>query len=203
MVTAIKNQKYTVEEYFELELNSEERLEFWDGNVWSMAGASPEHEQIVVNVGGHLRELLRGRKCSIFSSNLKILVPQYPPYRYPDLTVICGEGNYEMMGGMKVLINPQMIVEILSPSTEAFDRSDKFSYYQSIPSFTEYIMIAANRPKITQLIKSNEGEWIQREGNGLDSGLHLPSFNIDILLSEIYLGIEFPDPLATIRLVDR
>lgn len=94
---ALPKQKYSLHEYFEIEKNSEEKFEYWDGNVWNMAGASPEHERIVVNIGGHLRELLRGKGGSVFGSNLKVKVPVHPPYRYPDLTVYCGKGIYEKM----------------------------------------------------------------------------------------------------------
>jgi len=203
MVTALPRQKYSLEEYFELEKNSEEKLEFWEGNVWSMSGASPVHERIVVNTGGHLRELLRGRKCSVFGSNLKVKVPVYSPYRYPDLSVYCGKGVYETMSGLEVLTNPQMIIEVLSPSTEAFDRGEKFTYYKSIPSFTEYLLIATNRPNITQFIKQSESEWIQREANGVDTALLLPAFDAQLLLSEIYLDVDFPQPNMNLLLVDR
>ncbi len=202
-MTALPKHKYTLEEYFEIERDSEEKFEYWDGNIWSMAGASPPHERIVVNIGGHLRELFRGRGCSVFGSNLKVKVPTYKPYRYPDLSVYCGEGIYEMMDGLEVLINPQMLIEVLSPSTEAFDRGDKFSYYKSIPSFTEYLLVASNRPFVTQYIKQNENEWIQREATGLDGKLILQTFETEISLSEIYLDVEFPEPPQKLFLVDR
>jgi Uma2 family endonuclease len=202
-MTGLPKHKYNLQEYFEIERDSEEKFEFWDGNIWSMAGASPPHERIVVNVGGHLRELFRGRGCSVFGSNLKVKVPIYPPYRYPDLSVYCGEGIYETMDGLEVLTNPQMLIEVLSPSTEAFDRGDKFRYYKSIPSFTEYLLVAANRPVITQYIKQNETEWIQREAIGLDGKLILQTFEIEILLSEVYLDVEFSEPPQKLFLVDR
>ncbi len=202
-MTALPKHKYTLEEYFEIERESEEKYEYWDGNVWSMAGASPAHERIVINTGGHLREIFRGRGCSVFGSNLKVKVPIYNPYRYPDLSVYCGEGIYETMGKMEVLTNPQMLIEVLSPSTEAFDRGEKFTYYKSIKSFTEYILIAVNRPHVTQFIKQNEREWIQREASGLDENIFSPTFNIEILLSEIYLDVEFPEPPTNLFLVDR
>jgi Uma2 family endonuclease len=200
---ALPKRKYSLEEYFEIELNSEEKFEYYDGNIWSMAGASPEHERIVVNAGAHLRELMRGQGCSVFGSNLKVRVPFYTPYRYPDLSIYCGEGIYETMGGMEVLTNPQMIIEVLSPSTEAFDRGDKFTYYKSIESFSEYLLIATNRPHITQFIKQDENEWIQRETTGLDAKFFAPTFNVEILLSEIYLDVEFPEPPTNLFLVDR
>lgn len=202
-MTALPQRKYSLEEYFEIERNSEERYEYCDGNVWEMAGASFEHERIVVNAGAHLRELLRGRGCSVFGSNLKVGVPNYPPYRYPDLSAYCGEGVFETIGGMDVLMNPQMLIEILSPSTEAFDRGDKFTYYKSIESFTEYLLIATNRPHVTQYIKRSANEWVQREAVGLDGRLFLETFEVEILLSEIYLDVEFPEPAQNLFLVDR
>jgi len=202
-MSAEPKHKYTLAEYFEIERNSEKKYEYFDGNVWCMAGASPAHERIVVNAGGHLRELFRGRGCSVFGSNLKVKVPAYSPYRYPDLSVYCGQGIYETMDGLEVLTNPQMLIEVLSPSTEAFDRGDKFTYYKSIENFTEYLLIAVNRPHVTQFIKQNETDWIQREAIGLGVSLTLQTFGVDILLSEIYLDVEFPEPSPNLFLVDR
>lgn len=192
---ATKNQKYTLEEYLELERNSEEKWEFWDGHVWNMSGASPPHERIVVNLSGHLRELLRGRGCAVFGSNLKVAVPTFPPYRYPDLSVYCGEGEFVNMAGLDVLTNPQMIIEVLSRTTEAFDRGDKFDYYKSISSLTDYVLVATARPVVTHFEKRNQSEWINRMADGPDGRLLLPNFSIELLLSEVYLDIAFPKPV--------
>lgn len=129
-MTALAKHKYSLEEYFEIERESEEKFEYWDGDVQSASGASQIHERIVVNVGAELRGKLRGKKYSVFGSKLKVKVPVYSPYRYPDLSVYCGEGIYEKTGGFEVLTNPQMLIEVLSPSTEGFDRGEKFTYLQ-------------------------------------------------------------------------
>lgn len=202
-MTQDQQRSYTLEEYFELELNSEEKFEYWNGYVRCVSGASVDHERIVMNTGAWLQGLLRGRGCSVFLSNLKVKVPAYGPYRYPDLSAYCGQGIFETMGGLEVLTNPQMIIEVLSPSTEAFDRGEKFSYYKSIPSFTEYLLIATNRPNITQFIKRSESEWVQREATGMESVLSLAAFDVELLLSEIYLDVEFPEPPKNLFLVDR
>jgi Uma2 family endonuclease len=201
-MTALPKHKYSLEEYFEIERNSEERFEYWDGSVWLMAGASPEHERIVSNAIFHLRMILE-RGCSVFGSNLKVKVPAYSPYRYPDLSVYCGQGIFETIDGLDVLTNPQMLIEVLSPSTEAFDRGEKFTYYKSIESFTEYLLVATNRPFVTQFIKQAENEWIQREATGPDGKLFLETFGVEILLSEIYLDVEFPEPSQNLFLIDR
>ena len=201
-MTALPKPKYSLDEYFEIERNSEEKYEYFDGNVWSMAGASPNHERIVSNSIFHLRTIL-GNNCSVFGSNLKVKVPVYSPYRYPDLTAYCGEGIFEKMGGMEVLTNPQMIIEVLSDSTEGFDRGDKFTYYKSIESFIEYILISTKRPFITQFFKNEKGEWINRDFVGLDTILYSPTFDVEILLSEVYLNVEFPPDEGNLFLVDR
>jgi Uma2 family endonuclease len=185
-------QVYTLEEYFEIDKNSEEKFEFFEGNVWCMSGASPVHERIVSNSIFQFRTVLKDG-CSVFASNLRVKVPAYGPYRYPDMTVYCGEGEFEKMGGLDVLTNPQMIIEILSPSTEGFDRGAKFTYYKSIPSLTDYLLIATQIPHVVNYTKQGENEWVQREAVGLDAKLILPTFQIELLLSEIYRDIEFPE----------
>ncbi len=192
-MTALKKtqRKYTLEEYAELEKNSEEKLEFYDGDVWSMAGASPKHEIIVVNLSAELRNNLRGRGCRIYGSNLKVKVPIYPPYRYPDVTALCGQPIYENFYGLEVLVNPSLIVEILSPSTENFDLTDKFTYYKSIETFTEYLLISQDRPHVVLYTKQDEQVWLHREYNDLSAAVYLSSLDCEISLAEIYLDIEF------------
>lgn len=182
---------YTLEEYAELEKSSEERLEFFEGNVWSMAGASPGHEDIVSNLITELKTKLRGRGCKVFGSNLRVKVPIYQPYRYPDVTGICETPIYEDFYGLEVLTNPALIVEVLSPSTEAFDLNEKFSYYKSIESFTEYLLIAQDAPLVTLYTKQGEGAWLHRQFDSLDATVYLSSLDCEISLAEIYLDIEF------------
>ena len=189
---AITGQKYTLEEYFELERNSAEKWEFWDGHVWCMSGANEPHESIVSNVILHLRNKL-GRGCRVYGSNLKVAVPNFPPYRYPDLSVVCNEKEIIKMGGLDVLANPQMVIEVLSKSTEAFDRGDKFTYYKSIASLTDYMLVSTKRPFVTHFCKGNEGEWRYRDSEGFGGILSLPTFGIEVQLAEIYLDVDLPN----------
>lgn len=119
-------------------------------------GASPVHEELVLHVGAEVKRKLRGRGCRVFGSNLRVKVPGYKPYRYPDVTALCGEPVYEDFYGLQVLVNPQLIVEILSPSTEAFDLNNKFTYYKSIESFSEYPLISQNAPHVVLYTKQDE-----------------------------------------------
>ena len=182
-----------MEEYFELERSSEEKWEFWDGHVWCMSGASLIHEDIVANTIWSLHTRL-SKGCKAAGSNVRVKVPIYPPYRYPDITVVCGERKKEIVSGLELLLNPQMIIEVLSPSTEAFDRGNKFTYYKSIPSLTDYLLIATEMPFVSHFTKQNEAEWINRDATGMNGSLRLDNFGIDVLLSEIYLDVEFPEP---------
>ncbi|HEY0657721.1 MAG TPA: Uma2 family endonuclease [Pyrinomonadaceae bacterium] len=187
---AIK-QIYSLEEYLELEKSSEEKFEFWDGNVWSMSGASFAHNRIVRNLNTEVDLQLREKECEAFPSDLRIKVPDYPPYRYPDLTALCGKPEIENLGGLELLVNPQLIVEVLSDSTEGFDRGDKFSYYKSIESFTEYILIAQHRPHVSQFVKHGDGFWMNMEYNDLSETVELKSVPCKLYLAAIYRDVSF------------
>lgn len=190
-MAANPQQRYTLEEYFELERRSEERFEFWNGEVFSMSGVSPEHGQIESNLIFCLRTKLSGRSCRVFPANVRIKVPDAPPYRYPDLSALCGEAQYEKIGGINALTNPALIVEVLSPSTEAYDWGEKFWRYKSIPSFSEYLLAAQDRPFVTQFVKQSNGDWIRYDFAGVGDNVKLHSLNCELNLSEIYQDINF------------
>lgn len=186
-------QVYSIEEYLELEKKYEEKLEFWDGNVWSMSGASNAHNRIVMNLSIEIGSKVREEGCFAYPSDMRIKVPSYSPYRYPDLTAGCGKPEIEQIGEIEMLVNPQLIVEVLSDSTEAFDRGDKFSYYKSIESFSEYLLVAQHRPHVTQFIKHGDGFWINYEFNDLSESVTLKSVPCSLVLEHIYRDVSFSD----------
>lgn len=190
-MAANPERRYTLEGYFELERASEERFEYWNGEVFCMSGASASHERILRNMIVHLTLKLGGRGCEAFTSNIRLKVPSAPPYRYADLSALCGEAEFEEIGGLDAITNPTLIVEVLSPSTEAYDRGDKFTHYKSIPTLREYLLVAQHRPHVTLLVKGNDGAWIHTEANDLNSMVQLASLDCDLPLSEIYGGISF------------
>lgn len=159
MSTQLKH-RYTLEEYLEIDRLSEERLEFWNGELSSMSGVNHEHSEIEANIITSLKTKLAGRNCRVFDANMRIKVPDMPPYRYADISGLCGKAQFEKIGGVDALTNPQLIIEVLSPSTEAYDRGEKCSHYKSIPSFTEYLLVAPSRPHVTQILKTARGEWL-------------------------------------------
>lgn len=197
-----KNQIYTLEEYLELDHHSEEKIEFWDGHIFTLDGASVSHNRIQRNALITLGNKLRGRTCEVFPSDMRLKVPSYLPYRYADLSALCGNSIFEKLGKQEMLANPQLIVEILSDSTAEFDRGYKFTYYKSIPSFTEYILIAQDRPHVTQFIKQDENNWLNREFNSIADKFHLASLDCELELSELYQDVEFPEIQNRFNLID-
>ncbi len=185
-------RRYTLEEYFALEMASEEKYEYFDGKIYAMSGASHAHERVIFNFILTLGNQLRGRRCSVFPSNLRVKTPNYPPYRYPDLTALCDEPQFEQIGGLDALTNPALIVEVLSPTTEAYDRGDKFTHYKSIESFVEYLLVAQHRPHVTHYARSEGGVWSYEEVNDLDSSLLVSTFDCRLELRDVYTDVEFP-----------
>ena len=187
-----RKRRYTLEEYLALEQSSNERYEYWDGEVFCMSGASESHAQIEGNIYLAFRLGLRGRECRVFPANMRIRVPSHPPYRYADVSALCGRATFEQVGGVDVLINPELIVEVLSDSTEAYDRGDKFTHYKSIPTFTEYLLVAQRRAHITHYWKQNDGAWSYEEINDLSARVLLLSLDCGLDLSEVYQDVTFP-----------
>ncbi|HEV7844603.1 MAG TPA: Uma2 family endonuclease [Pyrinomonadaceae bacterium] len=190
-------RRYTLEEYLELDRTAEERFEFWQGEVFCMSGVSQEHAEIEINLTVALRTRLSGRKCRIFPANMRVKVPTPPPYRYADLSALCGEAQFETIGGVDALTNPALLVEVLSPSTESYDRGEKFARYKSIPGLREYLLVAQDRPFVIQLVKRADGEWLYRDFDALESLVRLESLDCEITLSEMYQNVGFAAPTGS------
>jgi len=200
-MSANLKRRYTLEEYFSLELSSNERFEYWNGEVFCMSGVSENHAQIESNLNLALRLALRERECRVFPANMRIKVPSLPPYRYADLSALCGKAIFAGVGGVDVLTNPALIIEVLSEYTEAYDRGDKFTHYKSIPDFKEYLLVAQHRPHITQYVKQTDDSWRYCEVNEMSARLHLPSVDCVLALGEVYQGVTFPaEPRPNIQL---
>ena len=184
-------RKYTLEEYFELERTSDERWEYFNGEVFCMSGVSRNHSRIEGNTITALNIKLGSRGCSVFTADMRIKVPTLPPYRYADVSLLCDDPNFETIGGVDALTNPVVIFEILSPSTEAYDRGDKFTYYKSIPTLREYVLVAQHRPHITHYVREEAQHWSYEELNELDAELTLPSIECVLALNDVYRNVHF------------
>ena len=200
MASPIPKKFYTEEEYLEFERAAEEKHEWLDGQiyqVWGMAGASPEHSAITFNVSGLLFPQLRGKNCRAFSNDMKVRSSEMKVkfnsaglYSYPDLTVVCGEPQYHD-NFSDVLINPQVIIEVLSPATEGFDRGKKFHRFQFNSSLTDYILIAQDEPRIEHYVRQADNRWLLTVTTGLESEANIASIECTLRLSDVYDHVTF------------
>lgn len=190
-MSALPKHKMTIEEYIEFDKNSLERYEYFDGEVFAMAGGSPEHARISGNVFARIFLKLLGSQCEVFNADMQLKVPAAPPYRYPDASVVCGEAIFEEVQGVKLLVNPLLLIEVLSPSTEGYDLGKKFTEYKSIASFQEYLVIAQTRPHVIRYYRHPNGFWVRYDIEGLESEVLLESINVVLPLSEIYARLDF------------
>lgn len=187
-MSAIPKKKFTVEEYIEFDNSTEGRFEFFDGEVFEVSGAHPNHALLESKLGFLIQSKIDRSKCFVFASTLRLVVPKLPPFRYADLTALCGKPEYQTIGGLPCLTNPSLIIEILSPSTEKFDQTEKLVGYKSIPSFNEYLLVSQNQKLIIQYTKHNGRFWLQTEyGDG--ETLRLKSLGVELSVDEIYQGI--------------
>lgn len=186
-----RKHRYTLEEYFALERNSDARYEYLNGEVVEISGCTLAHDVIMGNIFKWLGDKSLATHCRVFTNNMQIKVPAAPPYRYADGSVVCGKVEVERFNGADLLLNPILIIEVLSPSTEAYDRGDKFTYYKSIPSFREYLLIAQHRPHVTHYVKSETGKWDYEEINDLAGSIYLTSIDCSLALADIYRDLEF------------
>lgn len=198
-MSAQPKYKYSLEEYLEMDRQSEARLEYWDGEIFDMSGVQEEHGEIEVNLAVSLGSRLKQRGCRIFLANMRLKVPSFPPYRYGDTSALCGQAMFEKIGGVDTLTNPALIIEVLSESTEGYDRGKKFSHYKSIPSFSEYLLIAQDRAHVTHYVKQDELTWNQREYNNLNDEVQLVSVTCEISLRELYENVTFKESKPHLR----
>lgn len=185
---AVPQKKLTLEEYFELDRMAEANYEYFDGKIFEMSGVSPNHATIEINLITNINPRANENGCRIFPANLRVKVPVLPTYRYLDLSVACGEAQFEEIGGLQCLINPVLIVEILSESTESYDRGEKFRQYKSIETFREYILISSESKNVTHFLKHNERFWLQSDYETGES-FHITTLDFDLSVNEIYQGI--------------
>jgi Uma2 family endonuclease len=191
--------RYTVSEYLTMERAADERHEYLDGYVYAMAGESPAHGQICVNLIISLGTHLRGGPCQMFTKDMKVYCPAPQGrspfanlFAYPDLVVICGAMQFHDEG-QDVLLNPTLIIEVLSPSTEAFDRGNKFYRYSAgLPTLTHYVLVAQEQPRIDHYHREAGGLWTLRMVAGLEEWLHVESLGWTAALADVYERVVFP-----------
>ena len=187
-MTAVLKEKMSLEEYLEFDSESEGRFEYFNGEVFEMSGGSPEHSLLANRIGRLLGNQLDPKGCLVYQSDAKIKVPAMPPYRYGDVSALCGQPVYEQLINQKLLVNPALIVGVLSPSTEKYDRASKFKAYKSIESLREYMLVWQDEIFIMLLSRHSENFWFQTE-YGPGDKVKIESLDCELSVGEIYKGI--------------
>lgn len=180
-------KKITIEEYLQFENDSVEKHEFYNGEVFSMAGASPRHNKIFSNLFGKLAHRLTGKPCQPYGSDMRIHIPENTLFTYPDISIICGD-IVPSEKDKSTVIQPVVLIEILSPSTKDYDRGGKFKFYRDIPTLKEYILIDSESINMESFRINTALHWELEETRDLSEILRIPSVDIAIPLTEIYAG---------------
>jgi Uma2 family endonuclease len=181
-------------EYIERELTAEVRSEYHGGEVLEMTGGTIDHSRIIRNVAGELRTLLRGKPCESFESNRRLHIRELDQSVYPDAQVICGPIQFHGPDVSRTtVLNPTVVIEVLSPGTAAYDRGEKMRAYLSVPSLKQYVLIESTTAYAEILTRAEAG-WLRTDAKGVESTLAIASIDVELKMSEVYLGVELPAP---------
>jgi Uma2 family endonuclease len=179
----------TPEQYLEIERKAEFRSEYYQGEIFAMAGAADSHNLIVTNLTRELSQQLRKRPCFAYSHDMRVRVSATGLYTYPDVLVVCGERQF-LDDRRDNLLNPAVIVEVLSPSTEAYDRGRKFEHYRSIESLREYLMVSSESIGADLYTRQPDGRWMLTAASRLEDILEIESIDCRLVLADVYEKVE-------------
>jgi Uma2 family endonuclease len=182
-------RRFTPEEYLVLERKAEYKSEYLDGEILAMTGASRKHNLISTNAITALNKQLENRPCELYGSDMRVKVSQTGLYTYPDLVVVCDEPQFEDME-LDTLLNPTLIIEILSKSTENYDRGEKFEHYRSIETLKEYLLIAQKKHHVMLYTRQADNNWLLSEKKSINDTISLSSINCDLLLTDVYRKVK-------------
>jgi Uma2 family endonuclease len=188
-VSANPKARITPEEYLALERKAETRSEYFDGELYPMPGTTLEHTKIVVNIATDLNTQFRDRPCEVYTQDLRVRVSP-TGYCYPDLAALCGEPRLEDEHN-DTLLNPQLIIEVLSESTESYDRGRKFAQYRKIESLREYVLVSQTECRIERFLLQDDGNWLYSELTDPTASLELPSVACRLHVSDVYHKMDF------------
>jgi Uma2 family endonuclease len=172
-------------EYLTLERSAEYKSEYFAGQIFALVGASRRHNLIALNIGSELRAQLKGRDCEVYVSDMRVRIPSSRLYTYPDVVAVSSKTQFED-AEVDTLLNPVLICEVLSQTTAAYDRFGKFSYYRTIESLTEYLLVAQDEYRVEQYTKQADGRWLLADIRGLENRIELASVECTLALSEVY-----------------
>lgn len=189
-MSALPHHPWTESEYLAFERQGDTRHEFIDGHVLAMSGASREHNLITSSTHFSLYGQLRGKGCELYQGDMRVHVPATRAYTYPDLVVVCGKPEF-IDENVDTLLNPTLIIEVLSPSTESYDRGKKFQNFWQIESLKEYVLIASDQPRIESFTRQGATKWLLTAAVGLEQTITLTSIGCTLSLAEVYEQVTF------------
>ena len=189
-MSSVPKTLLTPQEYLIRERKADFRSEFYRGEMFAMAGASWEHTLIKDNIAHEARTQLKDSPCRVVTSDLRVKVDESGLYTYPDLIVVCDEPQFEDKM-FDTLLNPRILLEVLSESTEKYDRGTTFAHYRKIPSLHEYILVAQDQPLMERHVRQPNGDWLMTEFCGLDQAFAFTSIPVKIPVTDVYRGIRF------------
>lgn len=192
---ALPKHYISPEEYLAIERKAEHKSEYFNGEMFAMAGASFEHIGIVANLVRRLGNALDGTTCRVLPLDMRVQVRKTGLYAYPDVVVVCGKPEFED-GQFDVLLNPKVLIEVLSPSTENYDKGTKFDHYRGIPSLREYVVVAQDSCHILHHRCRKDGSWVLRDIREMDGRLKLASVGCELAVADIYQNIDFNEGAA-------
>jgi Uma2 family endonuclease len=202
MSVPLEKIHYSVAEYLDQERASDIRHEYHDGEILAMACGSVRHSRIASNALIAIGLALRGKPCQPHGSDLKVSIRSQSRFVYPDITIVCGEPQIDPRAEQsEAITNPTAVIEVLSPSTQTYDRTKKFQYYRALDSLQEYVLIASDEARIETFCRRDDGSWAFRSWTGLEAQVPIESVSITVHAAEVYAGVEFdsPPPVPTDR----
>src|SRR5712692_1128827 len=182
--------RYTPEEYLALERKAEYKSEYLAGEIFVMSCASRRHNLISGNVFASLHAQFRNRPYEVYMGDMRVKVSPTGLYTYPDVVALCGEPQFDDEQ-RDTLLNPTVIIEVLSPSTEAYDRGGKFGHYRKLTSLVECVLISQEEPHVEHYVRQSDNQWLLSETSSLQDAVQLPSINCTLVLVEVYEKVEF------------
>lgn len=181
----------TVEEYLVLDASSEEKYEYYSGYARAMTGASEKHNLITANLIIRLGIQLEDKPCRIYPSDLRVQLAAHDKYVYPDVSVVCGEPDIMKNDGLDTLLNPLVIFEVLSPSTAASDRGEKFAMYREVESLQEYVLVEQHTMRVEHYARQEGGKWLLTDYQGADAVVSLHAIGAVLSLRDVYRRVDF------------
>ena len=192
-MSQLAEQFITAADYLAQERQAETKSEYLNGRIYGMSGASEEHNTIVFNLARRIGNQLDKKPCRGYVNDMRVKVSPTGLYTYPDVVVVCGKPRFEDQH-VDTLLNPTVIIEVLSDSTENYDRGEKFAHYRALPSLSDYLLVAQDQPRIEHYQRQPDGRWLYSATDGLDAQVEIATIGCVLPLAEVYERVDFTEP---------